>query len=84
MKETYSKARNRLFAELESKGWTIKRELKIPHVTSPSGKTRAWFKKQAVHSARSFSGNPSYPLALSLFIDIRDLSVEEFCYHVEN
>lgn len=84
MKETYAAARRRLFSELESKGWTINRELKVPHATNPSGKTRCWFKKEAVHHARSSSGNPSYLSALSMFIDIRGLSVEDFCYAAEN
>lgn len=46
---TYIQARTAIFAHLEDNGWTVKKDLKIPHATTPDGRFRLWFKSQAVH-----------------------------------
>lgn len=50
-KETYKAAKARLLADLRANGWQVKEDLKVPHATSPNGKTRLWFKAQSVYYA---------------------------------
>lgn len=79
-KETYAAAQKRLFKELPLLGWKVKENLVVPHATSPSGRVRVWFKKQAVHKnvSREPGKEPVYPGSLSLFIDIRGMSAQSF------
>ena len=47
--KTFVQAKAAHLAELSKRGWGVKPDLKVPHATSPDGKTRLWFKSQAVH-----------------------------------
>ena len=77
-KETYAQAKARLLNDLSEKGWTVKSDLKFPHATSPSGKTRLWFNPQAVHITRTGDlGRHEMKHGLSLWCDIRELNVNE-------
>lgn len=50
---TFAKARAAILDELEAMGWDLKRDLKVPHATSPDGELRLWFKPQAVWFTQS-------------------------------
>ena len=55
--------------ELERQGWTLKRELKVPHATNPARDVRIWLRPQAVWVSRG----PAHSLsqARSLHVDSR-------------
>lgn len=58
---TFKAAQAAILAELAALGWAVKADLKIPHATSPSGRTRFWFKPQAVWFTRTAdAGNPCH------------------------
>ncbi len=65
-KETYKAARERLLKELEGKGWTVKPNLVRPQAISPDKSVQLFFRSQAVYKGE-----------LSMWVDIRNLSVEE-------
>lgn len=54
---TYAKAKSTVIDGLEKRGWTVKKDLKIPHATSPDGQTRLWFKPQAMWVSRLGGGD---------------------------
>lgn len=49
---TFDAAKEAVLGALEKQGWAVAKGLKVPHATSPDGKTRYWFKAQAVHVTR--------------------------------
>lgn len=56
-KITYARAQNQIMISLDRMGWKISGPLKIPHATSPSGKSRLWFKAQAIYSSEGLRVN---------------------------
>lgn len=77
---TYESARQSLFEHLRKGGWKVVDQLKIPHVTSPDGRFRAWFKTQATYYTVV---NPSiqkhdFKDARSLHVDLRQMSFADF------
>lgn len=64
--ETYKVARERLLTELAALGWVTKPQLKRPQAINPEG-VQLFFNAQSVHRG-----------TLSLWIDIRGMSVEKF------
>jgi hypothetical protein len=68
---TYKKAQQAIRNMLRDEGWTIKEGLKVPHATSPEGKTRLYFKAQSIYEdtgppfslnrARSLVSDPRKP-----------------------
>lgn len=82
---TFNAARAEILDYLDKKGWDVKSNLKVPHATSPMGDVRLWFKSQAVYYTfnnsprrrRVGSGHPM-KAAMSLNMDIRDMSAEDF------
>lgn len=69
---TYSKAKAKILDALEAQGWDVRRDLKVPHATSPHG--RLYFKAQSIYADR---GRPPYKLAQarSLHLDMRELAL---------
>jgi hypothetical protein len=69
-----------LLAGLESEGWKVKKDLKVPHATSPNGDIRLWFKPQAIW----MSGGIVHDLAhaRSIFVDPRGTTVKGLINHV--
>ena len=61
---TYKAKQAILLNNLEARGWTVQRGLKVPHATAPDfmgmRRVRVWFKAQSIHIACSSSGNPSF------------------------
>lgn len=74
-KPTFEKARAEVWGFFDKEGWqTSNPGLKVPHITSPDGNTRLWFKPQAVYYT---VGKHDLGSARSLHIDIRDSSPEQ-------
>ena len=47
---TYREAHDVIIAELQQRGWTLTGpNLKTRHITSPTAKTRLWFKEQSIY-----------------------------------
>ena len=46
---TFKQVKEVLFGFLKESGWTLKLDLKVPHATSPDGRTRVWFKAQSIY-----------------------------------
>ncbi len=71
---TYRQAHDAIIAELQSRGWTFgKPDLKVRHITSPTTKTRLWFKTQAIY----YTLNP--PHQSHMLTEARSLHVEREC-----
>ncbi len=68
---TYAAARLAIFAHLESLGWTVKRNLKVPQAIRPDG-GQLFFRPQAVYLGYH-----------SLHCDIRTIPPAEFVAYVE-
>jgi len=85
-RKTFAQARSEILDRLQSSGWALKRNLKVPHATSPDGDLRLWFKTQAVYatcdrSRSSFGNQHKFTNARSITgesIDIRDEDVTRF------
>lgn len=80
-KRTFAQARKEIFDFLKKKGWKLVDHLKIPHATSPDGDYRLWFKTQAVYMSK---GRHRLGDARSTWIDIRDVSPDEFMLEIES
>jgi hypothetical protein len=80
MTRTFAEARAEYMQYLESKGWVMSpRHLVTPHVTSPSGATRFWFKPQSVLFTRSPLHHHAQGNARSMHhADIRQLTAEKW------
>jgi predicted AlkP superfamily phosphohydrolase/phosphomutase len=82
---TFQQARDALLKYLDSKGWDVKTygasgTLKVPHATSRYMDTKLWFKTQAVYvSGVHGKLNDAY----STWLDIRDMTPEQFLNHIE-
>lgn len=83
---TFQQAREGIFKYLESRGWTVKASLKVPHATDRNGQWRLYFKPQAVYLDYDSGRRSQFSLndARSIFTDIRDLTPEEFLAKVNN
>jgi hypothetical protein len=75
--ETYAAANARLLAELARLGWATEPKLKIPHATNPGKDVRIWFKAQATYVATGYRGRFDFGEARTLWIDRRDIGVEQ-------
>ena len=76
-KPTFQEVRQKVFAFLKSKNWKIAENNKIPHATSPDGKTRLWFKAQADYAVsdrnRDEGSDPlKFENSHSMTSDLRD------------
>jgi hypothetical protein len=78
---TYAKSHNEILDYLASRAWDVKKNLKVPHATSPDGRVRLWFKTQAVY----FTNGTHHELgnARSLFADTRAMTPEQFLRDVQ-
>lgn len=72
---TYAVAKNNVLDYLAQQGWEVKKDLKIPHATSPDWTVRLWFKSQAIYFS---NGKHDMSNASSLHSDIRKMTPEEF------
>jgi hypothetical protein len=90
---TYKKAQAALADVLKKRGWELKdrrlgamgmEAMKVPHITSPNGKTRLWFKKQAIWKTHSYDGKHDFRDARSLHVDIRNVDLEAFADELED
>jgi len=82
---TFKKARDEILKYLDSKGWDVKTygpsgTLKVPHATSRYMDVKLWFKTQAVYVG---SRHDKLNDARSMWVDIRDLTPEQFLHDVE-
>ena len=86
--KTFAEAREDIMSGLAADGWEMKRDLKVPHATSPdpartyrsNERWRLWFKPQAVYLGR---GDQSLAEARSLHLpDIRALDYAGFKWHL--
>lgn len=81
---TFVVARAALLDLLAASGWTLsKRDLKVPHATSPDGSRRFWFKAQAVYvTDRGASSADKHEFGaartLSYDLDIRAITPAAF------
>ena len=51
---TFKQAKADIWHKLQLMGWTMSATtIKVPHATSPSGRTRLWFKPQGIHWTRT-------------------------------
>lgn len=72
---SFQEARSKVWEFFDKEGWqTSSPTLKVPHITSPDGNTRLWFKPQAVYFT---VGKHNMGDARSLHMDIRDDSPEQ-------
>lgn len=71
---TYKQAMIAHLNALQELGWAVKKDLKVPHATSPDGKIRLWFKTQAVYFSSGEGTNLGS--ALSLWLDTRTTSTD--------
>ena len=72
-KETYTAAKKRLLAGLVAKGYrTSDHNLKVPWAEKAGYDYRLWFRPQAI-----------YLNAHSMFLDMRELSVDDLLLHVQ-
>lgn len=78
---TFMQSHDEILDYLASRGWAVKKSLKVPHATSPDGRVRLWFKSQAVY----FTNGTHHELgnARSIFVDTRALTPEEFLRDVQ-
>ena len=75
---TYAQAHAAILTILTQKGWTVNRNLKVPHATSPDGTLRLWFKAQAIYYSTNGSVK-DFGSAHSLFAgDLRKGTAEGF------
>jgi hypothetical protein len=79
---TFIEVRTKIFDKLRQEGWKIQEKntgslkpLDIPYATSPNGKTRLWFKAQAVYG--STTGATNIKGARSWCSDIREYADPE-------
>ena len=83
---TYAAAKSALLDDFARIGWTVKKDLKFPHATSPDGAVRFWFKPQGVHftvvigGGRHDMGNAR---TLSYDQDIRVMTVDDIIHRVK-
>ena len=75
---TYAEARSSLLDELESRGWSVRRNLKVPHATAPHGQFRLWFRPQAIHYTRGGQHSLGNARSISYDLDIRKMSPSQF------
>ena len=75
---TYAVAQRSIMDDLATHGWRVSRQLKIPHATSPDGRTRLWFKTQALWVASG--GQLDFKHARSTWIDVRKVPGARFRY----
>jgi len=83
--KTFAQARFQLFDFLTDSGWTLKSNLKVPHATSPDGKTRIWFKAQSIHG-NDKGTELKFENTHSWVSDIRDRehdTIEQFMRFIE-
>lgn len=73
---TFQAAKEAILDYLQKEGWTVQRNLKVPHATSPKGDLKFWFKTQAVYV--SAGKGTALGDASSTWADIRDMSPEAF------
>jgi hypothetical protein len=79
---TFKKAQEAHLDHFASKGWSVKTGLKVPHATSPDGKTRLWFKSQSVHVSKSQTGKGhNLGDSRSTWLDPREHSPESLHAH---
>ena len=79
--QTYKEAQARILAYLESAGWGVSKNLKVPHATPPDGGARVYFKTQAVYL--SVGNIHNLGGALSMWCDIHELTGPQFVAAVE-
>lgn len=53
--KTYKQAQAEIVASLVLAGWKVNTGLKVPHATSPDGRSRLWFKAQAIYLSQGSS-----------------------------
>ena len=68
-KRTYKQTHADFMKYLESQGWTVNRNLKIPKATAPGEALRLWFKPQAIYLGRSNNFGDARTLT---YLDYRD------------
>ena len=84
---TFAEARRDLLDDFSRIGWSVKKDLKVPHATSPDGKVRFWFKPQAVYYSVVYDervGRHDFGNArtLSYDQDIRVMSIDDIIRRV--
>ena len=74
----FADVRAMLLDGLQAHGWSVARNLKVPHATSPDGQTRLWFKTQAIYMNDVGTDPRQFANAHSLAYDMREYqSVDE-------
>lgn len=81
--KTYAQIHQEYKDLLKDKGWTLSGPLKIPYATSPSGKTRVWFKPQAVYLSVGLTAKDFGSARTLTYDDLKTVSPEEFYRMVE-
>jgi hypothetical protein len=72
MKKTFNEVRYWILNYLEMMHWTVKRDLKVPHATSPNGEVRLWFKTQAIYMNDPGSDPRNFANTHSISSDMRE------------
>jgi hypothetical protein len=73
-KPTFAEVRKLVLDRLVKEGWAVKADLKVPHATSPDGKTRLWFKTQAVYGNDTGTDPRDFANTHSWTSDLRDFA----------
>lgn len=76
-KPTFAEVRTVIFEKLKKEGWKLQEGLKIPHATSPDGKTRLWFKAQAVYGNATGTDPRQFKNTQSWTSDLREYADPE-------
>lgn len=76
--KTYVQAKQDIMNYLQSSGWGVKANLKVPYATSPDGYTRIWFKPQGVWFTLGKHHDYKDARTVTYDQDIRKLNGPEF------
>jgi DNA repair protein RadC len=68
----FADVKDMLLRGLRERGWTVVENLKVPHATSPDGRTRLWFKSQAIYINDPGTDPRQFVSAHSLTMDMRE------------
>lgn len=78
--KTYKQSHDEIMTGLAQHGWDVKKDLKVPHATSPTGAHKLYFKKQAVHLTH---GKGDLGSARSIWSpDTRGSDLDSFAQHL--
>lgn len=81
--KTFPQAKEEILKYLQTKGWKVVPNLKVPHATNPEGDLRVWFKPQTVYYTKGNNHTLGGARTVSYNFDIRQMDGPKFVSEVE-